>query len=587
MGVEMDKDNFREDQFNFNLKDFSKDDILGDKLSEYQILKMVESTSNISKGKKLKFNAKVLSKKNSKIYLLKKIRETPTKEQMNEQFEILANLNNNNIAKYYKWSNDEGNIYIIKEFYKCNSLNIIQNDYNSLNKAIDIKLLWSILWQCLSGLKYLHEKNIVHKNIYLKNILMTEDKIIKLNNINNIDNSQDNLTKTKSDDIYDLSQSLKLLGFKKYKPEEIKDFEEVVNLMEKNYKNLTAENLLNLINEKYLHNIFKLSSIISIFRCLFCFPKFVNEIQQNRNYFTKDKTPLSYYYLNCLDNLTKNGVASKLNFYCYNLRNILYKESELNFDNEINPFKILENTLEIFNHETNADSNWASFANQDIISNENKVLALQQFKEYYNKKYNSIISRFFTTVLKTKRICNKCGCANYIFNAVPYIEFNMDMYNVDVSYIKDHNLNNLENWFFLQNNLWKKIGKEYNINCQYCKTNTEHRECKQFYLLPKCLIINLNRGKNYLNKFHFEINLETNLKDIVEEKNYNYKYNLVGIIKRFFDNENGEYFVAFYKDENNLWKKYNEHNNNKVINVSDPLTENEGLVAMLFYYMIE
>ena len=74
MGVEMDKDNFREDQFNFNLKDFSKDDILGDKLSEYQILKMVESTSNISKGKKLKFNAKVLSKKNSKIYLLKKIR---------------------------------------------------------------------------------------------------------------------------------------------------------------------------------------------------------------------------------------------------------------------------------------------------------------------------------------------------------------------------------------------------------------------------------------------------------------------------------------------------------------------------------
>ena len=90
-----------------------------------------------------------------------------------------------------------------------------------------------------------------------------------------------------------------------------------------------------------------------------------------------------------------------------------------------------------------------------------------------------------------------------------------------------------------------------------------------------------------MNKFHFEINLETNLKDIVEEKNYNYKYNLVGIIKRFFDNENGEYFVAFYKDENNLWKKYNEHNNNKVINVLDPLTENEGLVVMLFYYMIE
>ena len=68
MGVEINKDDFDEDQFIFNKEDFSKDDILGDKLSDYQIIQIINN--NILKTK---FIAKVLSKNNSKIYILKKI----------------------------------------------------------------------------------------------------------------------------------------------------------------------------------------------------------------------------------------------------------------------------------------------------------------------------------------------------------------------------------------------------------------------------------------------------------------------------------------------------------------------------------
>ena len=584
MGVEIDKNDFDEDHFVFNNEDFSKDDILGDKLSDYQIIQIIDNDRE-----KTKFIAKVLSKKNSKLYILKKINYTVSKDDMDKEFEILTNLKNNNIVKYYRWFNDNGNIYIIKECYNCDNLVDIVNGYNSINKTIEVKLLWNILWQCLSGLKYLHEKNIIHKNIYKKNILLTENKIVKLNNIKySFLKDDENKIKTKSDDIYDLSQSLKfLINSQKYNSNEIKDFENIINLMEKDYPNLTAEILLKKLNENYIHNIFKFSSIISIFRCLSCFQRFTNDIQKNRDNLSEDDTPLSFHFLKCLDNLSYNGDNNELNKHCYNLRNILYKENELNFDNEFNPIKILGYIMEIFHKETNKVNNGPSFGLQEIISNPFKPSALEQFKNYFNQNYNSIITQYFITTLKTKRICNKCNSAHYFFNSFPYIEFDMDMYDINIPSSKKYDLNNLEDWFYVQNNQYKIISKEYNIYCEYCKTNMEHREFKQIYFLPKYFIINLNRGKNYLNKFQFEIKMELNLNNNVEDRNSYFKFNLVGIIKRFFDDKNGEYFVAFYKGENNIWKKYNSNNENKVSNILNPNVENEGQVVILFYYAVE
>ena len=582
MGVQLDKDDFGEEQFVLEQEDFSKDDILGDKLSEYQILTIMNKFE-----KKTKFIAKSLSKKNSKVYILKKIDLTPNREDMDKEFKILTNLNHNNIVKYYTWFNDKGNIYIIKECYNCNNLDDISKAYNSLNKVIDIKLLWNILWQCLSGLKYLHEKNIIHKKVNLKNILMTENKIVKLNNMQySFEKDQEN--KTKSRDIYDLSKSINLLiNSNKYNTDEIKEFLDILNLMETDFQNLTAEILLNKIKENYLHKIFKFSSIISIFRCLSCYLKFTNKLQKNKDNFSETNTPLCFYFLKCLDNSTNNGENKELSKYCYNLRNILYKESELSFDNEINPLQIMGNVMEIFNKETNIGQEGPSFGVQEIISDRLKDSAFEKFKDYFNKNFYSNVHLYFITTLKTKRECNECNVPHYFFNSFPYIEFDMDMYNVNISYVEKYNLNNLEDWFFVQNQQHRKISKEYNIFCEKCKANTEHREYKQFYFLPKYLIINLNRGRNYLNKSQFELNMELNLKNKVENTNSYFRFALVGIIKRFFDNINGEYFVAFYKDENNLWKKYNSNNENKVRNILNPLVENEGLVVMLFYNAIE
>ena len=265
----------------------------------------------------------------------------------------------------------------------------------------------------------------------------------------------------------------------------------------------------------------------------------------------------------------------------------MYKESELNFDKEINPLQIMRNIMEIFNKETNIEQKGPSFGVQEIIPERLKASAFEQFKDYFNKNFYSNVHPYFITTLKTKRVCNACNVAHYFFNSFPYIEFDMDMYNINIPYVEKYNLNNLEDWFNVQNNQHRIICKDYNIFCEKCKANTEHREFKQFYFLPKYLIINLNRGRNYLNKSKFELNTELNLEKKLEDANSYFRFALVGIIKRFFDNINGEYFVAFYKDDNNSWKKYNENNENKVKNISDPLIDKEGLVVMLFYNAIE
>ena len=63
----------------------------------------------------------------------------------------------------------------------------------------------------------------------------------------------------------------------------------------------------------------------------------------------------------------------------------------------------------------------------------------------------------------------------------------------------------------------------------------------------------------------------------------NYKYKLVGVIKRMIDNK-GEYFASIYLDnDTNEWMLFNR---NEIIKVNNPFVLSEGLVVMLFYTKI-
>ena len=148
----------------------------------------------------------------------------------------------------------------------------------------------------------------------------------------------------------------------------------------------------------------------------------------------------------------------------------------------------------------------------------------------------------------------------------------------------------IENWFRAQNNQKKVISKEHKIVCTNTQCSggvTEHREFKQFYILPKCFIISLNRGKNYSNTAQVQIPMILNLANKIEMGNSPKEFNLVGMVKRVVNEKKEEYFDALSLLKVGNW--YNFYGNieyitgncqapqkHQVILIKIPITRSHG-----------
>ena len=565
MGVEMIKDRFGEDQLVLSNEDFYNDDIMGNSFSDYDIMKIIDSDSL-----RYKFVAKVVSKKNSKIYVLKQLNDA---NQIEQKFQILKNINHANITKSFKWFNDNGNVYIVKEYVDNGGLATLVEAYKSIEKPIETNTLWNIFMQCMAGLDYLHRNNIIHKKLTLNNILMNENKVIKLDDIQiNQDQS------SKANDIHAMGEVFKELISIKDENEYPNEMRNIVTLMTTNYSNQNTTQLFNSIMEQYIKNVAKVTSIDSIFRCMSSFQEFANVMYQNQNVFSEMNTPVAYYYIKCLLNYVSNGQPKDIKIFYNNFRNLLYRNSQMNNDVEIRPRQVLEFLLERLNKETGTNFRGASFSTQIMIFKHDKQKALEEFQQYFNNNFNSIISRYFVGYIKTKRICNKCNTGYYSFNIHPFIEFDLDMAKIPA---KDP-MNLLENWFKAQNNQKRVLSVEHKIVCPNPNCNvSEHREFKQFYVLPKCFIISLNRGKNYTNNFPINIPPILNLQNKIEIVNSYNQYNLVGMVKRIVDDRQQENFIAIYHDSQN--KNWKLSDKDQVSVISNPFEHKQGLVVLLFY----
>ena len=577
MGVEMIKDRYGDDQLVLSNEDFYNDDVMGDRFSSYDIMKIIKSKYN-------SFVAKVISKKNSKIYVLKQFKQDQNQQQALKEFQILNQLNHPNIIKYFKCFNENGKIYFVKEYVDNGSLENIQKAYDSINKPIEENTLWNIFMQCMAGLEYLHNCNIIHKKISLGNILMNENKVIKIDDIQFNQEQRD-----KSDDIHEMGIVFHKLIPTKFQNNYPQEMMNIINAMENNYKNQNATQLLNEIMKQYIKSVAKVSSINAIFRCMSSFQVFTHQMVQNQQSFSEMNTPVAYYYSRCLNTyLNQNGNPKDVIIFYNNFRNLLYKNSQMNNDVEIRPRQVLEFLLERLNRETGSNFRGASFSTQIMIFDHNKTIAYNKFQNYFENNFKSIISNYFVGKIKTKRICFNCEKEVYSFNIFPFIEFDMDMSNFEKKDKKGNiiplELNLLENWFKAQNNQKKILSKEHKIACQSKECNnqvTKHREFKQFYYLPQCFIISLNRGKNYTNTFQPQIPLFLDLTNKVEYEQSYKQFKLVGLVKRFVDEKQEEHFIAIYRDmQINAWR-FSDREDVKIID--NPFSHKEGLIIQLFY----
>ena len=596
MGVELIKDRQGKEHMVLTDEDFYNDDIMGDKFEDYEILQVITKKDNYG------FFAKVRSKINSKIYAMKKIKSEFIQNEynLNDELNILKNMKNPNTTKYFKGFFQNQSLYIIYEYMNNNDLEGFLNAYISLNKPIEINTLWNIFMQCISSLKYIHDNNIIHRNITLTNIFMSENKIIKLgdfrlsflaknDNIQRKENEPYKSPELKKNKNYDKKSDIYAMGVVFYKlchfefpnrgnsknngvyPSEM---ENIINSMLKNEKERPDTNkLYDDIIKEYIKNVAKISSIDSVFRCMYSFSNFFNEMSQKKNnYSNEELTPISFNFIKCIEAYNSNKNMKDISFNLNNFRNLLYKNSQINNDMEIKPSLVLDFLLEKLNKETGNNHNGLSFLIQPSNFNRNKDISYNEFMNYFQNNFNSIISNYFVGIIKTKRICKECRAGLYSFNLFPFIEFDLDRCGQEL---------NLFDWFQMQNDNNSQLTEDHNVICNKCKCIRKHNEFKQFYKLPQNFVISINRGEGFKNESNIKYTESLNLYDKIEKKDDSYfNYNLIGIVKRMKDVNKGEdYYISIYYDKGRWIKSDRE----KLTEIKSPYDDNDGMVMLLFY----
>ena len=606
------KDRQGRDQLVLSDEDFYNDNIMGEKLEDYEILQVLTKDKNPSG-----FMSKVRSKSNSKIYVMKKIESkySPNSNKQNfkkeferfkEEFERFKKINSPNITKYFKYffypnsDSPDSCLFVLFEYVNNCDLQDLFNTYKNLEKPIDTKTLWNIFMQCITALKDIHSKNIIHKNIKLSNIFMSENNIIKLGDFrfsflecepDLLDNkyltedikNNNNLYYNEKTDIYAMgivfhqlcyfTHIINLPDYKKNKGIYPKKMEDIIQSMINKDENKIPDTnkLYEIIMEEYINNAAKITSIDSVFRCMYSFKNFTTIMDQKALSFLDVKeTPICYNYINCIQNYSNQEENNAK--YLNNFRNLLYKDTQINNEIEIKPSLVIDFLLENLNKEMGTDFNSQSSL---VIQTLDKTLTdFSIYMKSFKEKYKSEIIDYFIGFLKIIKKCKKCKKSSNSFNFFPYIEFNLDIFD---------KYPNFENWFKEQNEHYIDLSEEYCLKCSECQKVTPQREFKNFLKLPQNLIILLNENEGFKEpeKINFPLNLD--LSQTFKEIDSNNKFNLVGLVKRIIKDED-EYYISIYLDPNS--KSWIISDCKNLTKIDNPLKHNEGMILLLFYSVI-
>ena len=127
---------------------------------------------------------KVLNKDNNNIYVIKKILinnlEEEEKIKIKNEANILESLDNPYIVKYYESFSDENSFNIVMEY--CNGLDLrkLINNHKEKKKSIEKELIFQIISDICLGIKEIHKKKLIHRDLKPDNLFIGSDLKIKI-----------------------------------------------------------------------------------------------------------------------------------------------------------------------------------------------------------------------------------------------------------------------------------------------------------------------------------------------------------------------------------------------------------------------
>jgi len=604
----------------FDSSELYDDSLLGNSSSDYEIIRILgEGTF----GKVYK----VLCKKNNKVYSMKMVNIIELKKK-NENADIVAyneislleELEHPHIIKYYKKFIEGSYLYIIFEYASNGDINGFINTNKAFDKYIPEERLWNIFLQCMSALTYSHSRKVIHRDIKLANLLMDNNMSIKLGGFYTSDlkrkgcaffknEEQMNAQKTsiiignnlsqniKDNDYYDQKIDVYSMGVSFYEicyyhmPPKCGRFQnenvrysneliKIISLMleEDKNKRKTSQEIYNMIKSEYSRKYVKNTSIDAIVKCLYSLSNLTQIFLKSQLNQTIDHL-ITQNFIQCLKAVTEPTLDS-WTYSINTFRQILVEEnSKIEGGKEIEPRYIYAFLLRELHRELNVPQNLDSKIDRHFIitrEEESKIFKdkmMFKFLNDYIGKFNSIISNNFLGLMKVTYFCHICKIKTYSFTSYFLVTFDLE------KILKNYNIRilKLEQYFPIQNT------KKYRTEkiCDKCFNKTRHTFFKQFYSLPNCLVISIQRGISFNYKTPVDIQINFDLSNYVEYQLSPKLFWLVGLLGRVVRNGIESYFSVIYSE--NKWFKC-EGSNIKVVN--SPMYynyNNDGDILMLFY----
>ena len=569
MGGEILKDEEGKEYYIFDQSELYDDTKMGDKLEDFEFLKIEDESAKITK---------IISSLNQNIYLMKTVNikarigfGPKAKEELEKRIKDYKDIDFFYILKIYKHFKNENEMNIVFENANNGSLYNYIHLYSSLKIYVKEALLLNMFLQCITALKFLHSKKIIHKCIIPNYFLMTNEKIIKLKlrlcpDVDLVTSElyypPENPFSEKGD-IYSLGccfyqicflvnydqflkEEKKFEAFEKADTEYSKEIINIIKTMVDNDPNKrpSSEELYNTIRDLYDKEINKNSSITSLISCLYSINPLTREFLQNiSNYSNKDITPISSIFSECLNNIeNKNKWIESIK----NLRRFFgTRNPTFDGDNEVDPFFLIVYLVENIHKELNIKptNNFDKEEGYIMKRKEDKTnkadMVINQFR-YFKEHFNSIMSKTFFGIMKTKNTCKGCGLKTYSLNSFCFLSFDIDKI---LSKGSNKTLKLQDFFDGLKKGTFFSDSKN-DFFCQGCSKLTEHKLEKAIYYMPKSLIIcfiSKNNDNNY--KIDFP-----DFADLKDEREYclsPHSFNLQGFINKIVVNKKEKYISYF------------------------------------------
>ena len=130
---------------------------------------------------------RALNLKDNQVYVLKKINVShlSAKHQADayKEIQILRQLNHPNIIKYFGSFVEDSTVNIVMEYAESGDLHRLLRTQRDKGKHMSEKEVWRYAFELSAAIAYLHEHNIIHRDIKCMNVFLSKDKRVKLGDL--------------------------------------------------------------------------------------------------------------------------------------------------------------------------------------------------------------------------------------------------------------------------------------------------------------------------------------------------------------------------------------------------------------------